>query len=331
MGTFGIFGIIADKLITHTKDTARVKSLRKEDVRTIINQNIKMHNDLKFSLSVMSDSDMHTWMSNTVRPGLNESVDKLRDSYDNFCKKLTGSAISDERKCPLKSLAKANGKYVEILTKIDAKLDDFIDKEKIDLYETRMSQLAILGLLRDSNLIVNYTMYLYSYLVRVAKGDVNSIPGYRQQYILDNTDKAASIVSKILDKRGAYAFLNDVDRIRRQNADLILGANGKFNFHILANRGFYTPDFIDTLLGALACLNLYDAAANFIDDYKIDRNNRNKETREWLNNHVALLRLDLAETDPSSKEYTKLVNIIKAYDEKIAEYDEEINHFENEE
>lgn len=39
--------------------------------------------------------------------------------------------------------------------------------------------------------------------------------------------------------------------------------------------------------------------------------------------------MELSQMDATSPEYTKLVNIIKAYDVKISEYDEEIEAFEN--
>ena len=111
---------------------------------------------------------------------------------------------------------------------------------------------------------------------------------------------------------------------------LILGANGSFSFPDFVNRGFYTPDILDTLLSALSCLNIFSAIGNLIVDYKIDRNNRDKEIKEWLENHVALLRLDLEDPNKNSAEKAKLIKIIKAYDEKIAEYDERIRKFEEE-
>ena len=40
--------------------------------------------------------------------------------------------------------------------------------------------------------------------------------------------------------------------------------------------------------------------------------------------------LELANMDKSSPEYAKLVNIIKAYDEQIAEFDQAIREFEEE-
>ena len=40
--------------------------------------------------------------------------------------------------------------------------------------------------------------------------------------------------------------------------------------------------------------------------------------------------MDMADTDPTSPEYQKLVAVIKAYDEKIADYDRKIIEFEQE-
>lgn len=167
-------------------------------------------------------------------------------------------------------------------------------------------------------------------MTRVANGSTSSIPRYRDVFMKENVTKVTMITNKVVEHKGEYEFLNNIRKLRSKGADLILGANGSFSFTNFVNRGFYTPDILDTLLSAISCLNIFSAVGNLIDDYKIDRNNRNKEIKEWLENHVALLRMDLEDPNKDSKEKAKLLQIIKAYDEKIAEYDERIKKFEEE-
>lgn len=330
MSIVSVFQALGSALINHTKDKAQMQSLRKDDVVTILKQNIEMHNNNYDVLDVMETSEMNNWMLK-VTEALNHTEGKSRDVYDRYCKGLSSGANALERKRFLGSLKFINRNIVPVLNEILKNIDNFMENDTVELYETRMSQLALLGICRDSTRIATFTQYLYTYLIRVTDDSYADIPRYREEYMLDNVDKVSKIVSNFIDRRGYYNFNQDMMKIKRQNADLILGANGKFSFnqYIGSVRNFYTADLLDCIMSALSSLNLYDHVMNFIDDYKLERNSRNKETKEWLETHVAILRMELAEKDKSSKEYTRLENIIKAYDAKITEYDEAIQAFEN--
>lgn len=330
MGIVNVFQALGSALINYTKDKAQMQSLRKDDVITILKQNIEMHKANAETLNVLSTQEMNSWMLK-VTQALNATTSKSRDVYDRYNKGLSSSASALERKCFLSSLKVINKDIIPVLNGILNNIDSFIENDKVELYETKMSQLAILGICRDSTCIATFTQYLYTYLIRVTSNTYDDIPRYREEYMLDNVDKVSKIVSNFCDRKGYYNFNQDMTKIKRQNADLILGANGKFSFnqYIGSVRNFYTADILDSILSALSCLNLYDHVMNFIDDYKLERDNRNKETKEWLETHVAVLRMELEEKDKSSKEYAKLENIIKAYDAKITEYDEAIQAFEN--
>lgn len=330
MGIVNVFQALGSALINYTKDKAQMQSLRKDDVITILKQNIEMHKANAETLNVLSTQEMNSWMLK-VTQALNSTTSKSRDVYDRYSKGLSSSASALERKCFLSSLKVINKDIIPVLNGILNNIDSFIENDKVELYETKMSQLAILGICRDSTCIATFTQYLYTYLIRVTSNMYDDIPRYREEYMLDNVDKVSKIVSNFCDRKGYYNFNQDMTKIKRQNADLILGANGKFSFnqYIGSVRNFYTADILDSILSALSCLNLYDHVMNFIDDYKLERDNRNKETKEWLETHVAVLRMELEEKDKSSKEYAKLENIIKAYDAKITEYDEAIQAFEN--
>jgi hypothetical protein len=330
MGIVNVFQALGSALINYTKDKAQMQSLRKDDVITILKQNIEMHKANAETLNVLSTQEMNSWMLK-VTQALNSTTSKSRDVYDRYNKGLSSSASALERKCFLSSLKVINKDIIPVLNGILNNIDSFIENDKVELYETKMSQLAILGICRDSTCIATFTQYLYTYLIRVTSNTYDDIPRYREEYMLDNVDKVSKIVSNFCDRKGYYNFNQDMTKIKRQNADLILGANGKFSFnqYIGSVRNLYTADILDSILSALSCLNLYDNVMNFIDDYKLERDNRNKETKEWLETHVAVLRMELEEKDKSSKEYAKLENIIKAYDAKITEYDEAIQAFEN--
>jgi len=310
----------------------KLNKLSKSDITTLITQNIAMHTTCVNVLKSFSAAELNSWYQNKVVPALNSATGKSKSIYDTYAKGLNSNASGMERKCVLSSLASVNGKFIEILNTIVSKIDELFKDESIQIFDARVSHIAILGMIKDSTRVAMFTEFLYSYLIKIANGIGGDIPRYRENFMADNVSEVVKIVNRVLSHEGSYNIAKDIDNIKRHNADLVLGADGT-NKGILKYVGtvknFYTPGFVDSILSAISTLNIFDHFMNFIDDYKVARNKRNRETKEWLEGHVALLRMDLSELDPTSPEYTKLVNIIKAYDVKISEYDEEINAFEN--
>ena len=60
MGIVNVFQALGSALINHTKDKAQMQSLRKDDVITILKQNIEMHKANFETLNVMSAQEMNS-------------------------------------------------------------------------------------------------------------------------------------------------------------------------------------------------------------------------------------------------------------------------------
>lgn len=325
-----VFGAIADKLTRYVKDKVKLRAIRREDLIEVLNTNIKLHETMESTLKALPDKDFKTWFM-TIKPKLQKLPGKAPRFYEVYASRLRGKAASAERDCPLKSLRDANGDYADLLKEIIKKVDDILGSEKVDIYNTRLSTLAVLGLIRQSDRVANFTLYLYSYLVHVSNGSQSSLPKYRENYMDLHMELVRKAVCDILDKQGAYNFLRDMNDLRNHQRDIVVGATGAFDFHHFTTIQGFSVSFLDNIIGALRCLNIFGAALDAWDDYKQDKYERNKEIKEWLEQHTALLRMDLAQMDPTSPQYQKTVSIIEAYDAKIAEYDQMILEFEQEE
>lgn len=330
MNVNGIFGALGDALGRIVKDTVKLRSLKKEDLQNLLNENIRAHEQLADLLLTGETRDLNLWVKNKVNPVLHQLKDaSMRDTYLNFVKALHGKASSEERTRALGALQKANAAYAKVLQEISNNIDKLMEEEAVDVFHIRVTHIAALGIIRQSDAVCNYTVYLYTLMTRAAIHEVAGIPKYRLVYLRDHTPDVANYVSDILDKKGIYTFLNDVKTLRSRAADVVLGASGSFDFRPGNLSGFYMPNFIDTLTSALSALNIFRAAMDAWDDYQLAKYERNKEMKEWLESHVALLRMDLTDMDQTSPEYIQMTNIIQAYDDKIAEYDRDILAFEN--
>ena len=322
---------LAEGLIKVVKDTIHLKAMRKDDLQQLLRNNIEGHQRMKAILSNFTDREMNDWMKNSVLPAMKKSNNLCKGAWDDYLRNLRGKASQEEKKRALSSLAESNGVLAKLLEEISKHIDKLIEGQQVNVWNVRMSHLAILGILRQSGRVLNFTEYMYSYMSRLPSRNAGSIPRYRDKFLVDKSMDVAIIVSNLREKKGPYNFLQEVDTMRRKNADLVLGATGTFNFPGLARLSNYSPSFLDNLMSALSCLNIFSAALDAWDDYRLSKHNRNKEDKEWMEHHTALLRMDLEQMDPTSPEYARLVAIIQAYDEKIADYDKKILEFEMEE
>lgn len=324
------FKKLAAAMSKFIKDKIKIRSIDKVELQQLLRDNIEGHRSIEKIMSNFSDKEMTDWFRNLMDRAGKTNNNLCKNVYTNYLKEIRGKATGLERKRPLGSLLEANQSFGKILEEISKKIDYLIENDSVTLFNVRMSFLAILGILRTSDRVLSFSIYLYSYLTRIESRSTASIPKYRDQFLIDNVHSVATSVSLILEKKGPYNFLQDVETIRKKNADLVLGATGNFDFLGSIVNSNYTPSFLDNLLSALSCLNIFGAALDAWDDYRLAKYERNKEMKEWLETHVSLLRMDMSGMDKTSVEYMKLVDIIKAYDEKIAEYDKDISDFEKE-
>ena len=325
-----VFSTIAKRLSKLVSDTVKIRSINKDELQQFLRNNIESHQQLDKILSNFSDKEMSEWFHIKLQQAIKGNNNPCKNVYSNFLKGLRGKAADAERKRPLGAILNANAAYCKLLEEVSKKIDYLVENDSVTIFNVRMSFLAILGLLRNSDKVLKFSQFMYTFLVRVESRSATGIPKYRDQYLIDNWQEVANQISLIVDKKGPYNFLQDVDTMRKRNADVVLGATGKFDFMNYITKSNYTPGFLDNLLSALSCLNIFGAALDAWDDYRLERYKRDKETKEWLETHVSLLRMDMDSMDKTSPEYKKMIDIIKAYDDKISEYDKAISDFEKE-
>ena len=322
-----VAGALNDKF---NKPTAN-QTIDVKTVEDLLRDNLQLHICIAEILEARTDKEMNTWFTDILKVHLKDSQSPLKDAYNKLFAKLKGTAVAAERKRPLSALAKANRTYADVIKNIIDKIDTLFGTDKLDVRSGRTSHLAILGLLHDSDVLANFSMYLYTFLSRVAVDNCDGVPKYRQVYILDHLGDVATKINDVFDKKGVVKLVDDIKRARETGADPALSVMSPFDFNHQTTTAGAFQSIWDALGNVLHCLNIFVHVSNAIDDYRLKKNRRNRETKEWLEQHVALLRLELAKKDKSDPEYTKLVNIIKAYDEQIAEYDQQINEFEKDE
>ena len=317
-------GSVCDNLFRIARQNVRASGLSRENLQTLIAGNLELHQHVVYALSTFNDKEFNHICKVEAFPVLKKLNPKVVDAYTDYVRALDVKNRQLENKRMLQSLIDANSSFIKALGMISNHIDEILDKQKITIADTRLSTVAVLGIIQQSTWVAKFSLYLYTYITKGCTHTSRTIPRYREAYLCEHSQDVAKAVNKINQRDGWYTFLEEIRHLRENAQDSVLGADRTFG--VTANQ--LTPSILDYLASALRCINIFRFAVEAWDDYCLWRNDCNKETKEWLEKHNALLRMKLDGIDPSSPEYTELENVIKAYDQNIADLDQKISEFE---
>lgn len=324
-----VLSSLAENLANMAKSAIKMRSIPVEDLRNTLRENIKRHKRVSEMIVMLSTKEYQDLYS---RYSMQMKNAKLLSAkvYEQYVKGLQGKAQSDENKFFMNSLATTNADFVKILTDIEKNVEHLVGDKHLSISNVRMTAISVLGIIRQSDILVNFTMYLYGQFTTALTGNTNDIPNYRCKYLMDNVDKVSLITTQVRNHQGAYMFLDEAKQLRGKNADMVLNATGSsVGFLNLIKTSNYTKGFLDNLDTVLAVLNIFRWTQEKWDDYKYACYQSNKETLAWMENNVAMLRMDLANVSQDDPKYQHLKKVVDAYDAQIAAYDKKIKEYED--
>lgn len=316
---------LGKKLLRFVKDSSKLKSLTKDDFVQLLELNIGAHDAVVSSFGQLKPTELtNAYMRYDRDRGLIKS--KAKDVPVNLRSKYRGGAKRIEDSKPWGAFIEANRQLLKIQQDILKNLDKIIVDKEVTVLNTRVATVTLLGLLRQSELYAKYSSFLVDLISRSLANPKDEGPRYRAAYMLEHFDEFVEITNLVCDKSGRYSFLNEVDNLKKRNANTLLYANGQ-TFDVMAKASMYTKSVQSYLASSFHFLNVFLWAGEIIQSYYHERYLSNKSTKDWLESHVAYLRLQLSDVDPDSKEAMRLNNIIDAYDDQIAKYDRQINEY----
>lgn len=324
-----IFETLTEKLSSVASANNQLKSLKKEDIEDLIDISISSHKDIENFLSLKFDKKLKEW-SSKVTTKLDKENNPLKDIFSDFASKLKNKAQNLSRESIFTPLKEANKTFREILTNIRKDIDKFFTDDEVEIYNMKLSLISLIGLLNESDLLYNYSAFMFTFFIRAGINDDNSIPRYRHKFLLENTGHVAEIVNELCDKKGNATFLKNIENLQKKGLDLTVSNRGKFGINNYADKEFFGSGIISLFSGIVYRLNIFAALFDWMEDYKRYKYERNKETAEWLRAHVAALKMELETYDPNSRNYVKLLNVIRSYDVMISELDEKLLDYEEE-
>ena len=324
-----IINLIADALdgIKKANDKNIKNVIKKDDLRDLLSTTLA---SVQTSVDILSgEKELWNKTATFCMNYLPKSPSPARDVVKNYLKQLKGKAAVAESKGFLLSLLQADMLQLELLNEASNKFNTLIQDDSITLYNTRVSIYLFIYYLQQAELLSNFTNYLVTFIVQAIRHHENDIPKYRIVYLTDHVEAVAGIVSDILSNSNKYSIVESIKTLRNRFEDIELNSETNmrhFNIDAFMSMSALVFNGIKALFKWVPKL-IYDPLIAF-DDYKRHKYEKQKEEKAWLEQHVAMLKMELDGVDKTSPEYIKSSKIIEAYDSKISDYDKKINEFE---
>lgn len=324
-----IINLIEDALdgIKKANDKNIKNVIKKDDLRDLLSTTLA---SVQTSVDILSgEKELWDKTATFCMNYLPKSSSPAKDVVKNYLKQLKGKAAVAESKGFLLSLLQADMLQLELLNEASNKFNTLIQDDSITLYNTRVSIYLFIYYLQQAELLSNFTNYLVTFIVQAIRHHENDIPKYRIVYLTDHVEAVAGIVSDILSNSNKYSIVESIKTLRNRFEDIELNSETnmrRFNVDAFMSMGALVFDGIKALFKWVPKL-IYDPLIAF-DDYKRHKYEKQKEEKAWLEQHVAMLKMELDGVDKTSPEYIKSSKIIEAYDSRITDYDKKINEFE---
>lgn len=271
---------------------------------------------------------------NMVEPTLKEKFSReIADLTKKISSKLKGVAGFDTRTSALLPFSTVIDSYIKNVSLLNTQLDKFVAEETFTPDNVPTTVVTIINYCATADIVANFTInygtVLFAMLDRLSGKQV-VIPKYRLAYMDKYLDFVAEAVSA--ERQRPTDLVRSLNEMMKKHADVPVNQIDPFTIGTIISLSIVAIGSIVAIWKLISFTVEYmlfflpeKFAAHAIVKY-----DKIKATREWVATRIALLKLDMAKMDPSSPEYTKLAHIVAAYEEKITDYDQQLNAFEKE-
>lgn len=250
--------------------------------------------------------------------------------YQLFLSRLTSRAQKDEREAAFSSLLKTASGYLSVIDDIDKNIDKIFENKVISLYNTKLSHIAVLGVVENANVLCNFAWFLFNGVCYDIGMGIDKPAKYRFSYMNTTKEKVAGFVNDMYSGVGDGAIFNEILKLRRENKDmLVVSENNEINAGMISTAGL-GRGLIGSITAGFMNLNVFRWIGEAWNLYRDNHYKSIEEKRHWMVTHVQMLRLKLQGMSESDPEYRKLQKIINNYDNMVAAADEKIKKYREE-
>ena len=318
---------LGEAIIREITPGRKMQTINKEDFKENLLILIDRLKNLQNSINEFSPAERKS-----LADGIYKASSNAKNEACNFYIQIAKALNKADLRIAFDSFLFIAGQYVKTLEAIDRTTSQAFKDKAITVFNTKLSQVAIFGIIGEAELFCDVVTCLMNNITYelVENNGIKELPPqkpYRIRKVADNLEEFIDICKNRVANTSAQ-LAQEIDKIRTsQDVALVADDNS-------VNTGFIRTDKLTPIGRGLVASG---ARKFFIFRWlgeqwnliKHQRYLKAKKEKEWMESHVALLKLQLQEVDPNSPEYRKQVKIIESYDEMIAELDQKIDAYLN--
>lgn len=311
------------------KNLTGIDDIERDTLKDLIDTEVAGHKEFVKVLSAFTKNDSDK-MKQKLSIAIPSSPIKTFSYWQEYQKSLQNKGNQLEYDRLFGSILKARELYGKIMSDISSKLSKIFD-EYTAIQDLRKSQHLVLGMLVQSIILSNWSLYMWTLLSSVIDGTETDIPKYRLDFIAKHNKNVIECVNNVLANE-KVSVIDSIIKIKEKGQDAVATVNGTIN------NKFFDPATLSGIVFAMGIF--FTSIVALVGAYRFFKWNqarmemaahekylKNKEMKEWLEAHVTKLRMDLQEMNPNDPQYQKTIKIIEVYDEKIKDLDQKINEY----
>lgn len=247
--------------------------------------------------------------------------------YRTYVKYLSTPGKNMEKNNIFSTLIMGVNKSEQTLGKI-VDLYSSTTKKLITPSNLKLGDVAVMGAVVAIDDIAQTAKLLFTGVISAVTRPSGRTPQYRVSYLESHVEPVATDISRIINGEGLMTFKDKYGKISANNNNINL-VDSSFN-PSAQFIGYYVPDFVGNILTGIMNLNIFRYLGETVLLYKHSIYKKQEDERAWLINHVNALKLEVSNDNMSKAQKAKLLDIISAYDARIAKLDRDIAKYRGE-
>ena len=299
--------------------------LTKDKIIDLIDSDLSdLYNVSQFFTAIEENAPkLQAWVASNSRNNF-----KSMQVYNKIMAGLAGSAKQTQANRFLGAMVDTTNALIVIMEEISGNLDKLFGEKSITIYNTKISQVAIYGMISNAN---DFAKFCSAYIEQFM-ADRNAKLGQPEKYvgtILDTgIENAVTLMNRVLNQRLSKTFTAAILKYRNGGSDINV-VNGENKPTVQFTK--VTPEVTEADIQAgTKGFKIFRWIGNYFVDRRDRKNRKNVAMREQLQARARLLQLELDNVDPESPEYQRLLKIIANYQKQIVRLNQEIAKYEEE-
>lgn len=217
--------------------------------------------------------------------------------------------------------------FIEIIDRVLKDFNKIFEGRELRIENVTLGQFAVFGMMEQASVLSKYNSYLldmvtHNVVRKEGVSELAALPQYKVAFVAKNSELAIALSNEL--KTGYINYVKDIKNVVSSSNNVKLVNNDGES-----NVGMIDPD--DHSSNFFLKKATYNPFFILGETWVIIRHwifQKQVKEKEYLESHIALLRMELDGKDPDSPEYQHHIKVIDAYNRMLADLDQKISKYE---